>query len=232
MVQVGTTAFAADAWCHPTTVTLTGTMLAMDAPQAIMDFSDGYMATISVTAGDNVVGEGNAAMCIAGAGTGAVCVSATAGGDDGVMAADGLKSMMSAAGTWVPAGDNAPENFVALPAGAAAVLTPAGVNKGVAPAATPEQIKNEETPKAPEGAALEGGLAAGASFSVSYYQPKGAKTYAGLWRFQAGEMVSGYACGPDAATKNTNKKCMDATLTGASTLVAGAAIAFGAAALY
>ena len=45
-------------------------------------------------------------------------------------------------------------------------------------------------------------------------------------------MVSGYACGPDAETKNTNKKCMDATLTGASALVAGAAIAFGAAALY
>ncbi len=58
-----------------------------------------------------------------------------------------------------------------------------------------------------------------------------AATYAGLWRFQAGETVSAYACGPDADSMKTNKKCMTAVLTGANALIAGAAIAFGAAAL-
>merc|ERR1711865_1226643 len=111
------------------------------------------------------------------------------------------------------------------------ITVTAGVNNGVAPEATPEQIENEETPEAPEGEDLEGGLAAGASFSVTFYKPKKAATYAGLWRFEAGMMVSGYAMG-NGDSANMNKKCMDATLTGASALVAGAAIAFGAAALF
>jgi hypothetical protein len=45
-------------------------------------------------------------------------------------------------------------------------------------------------------------------------------------------MITGYACGPNQETMKQNKKCMTATLTGASALVAGAAIAFGAAALF
>jgi len=231
MVQVGTTAFDAAAWCHPTTVSLQGTMLAADAPQAVMDFTDGYQMTMTVTAGDNVVSEGNAGMCIAGEGTGAVCVMANAAYDDGVMAANSLKAKMAAAGTFTAEGDNEQSIFVDLPVGAWAQVAPAGVNNGVAPAATPEQIENEETPEAPEGQDLEGGLALGAQFSATYYQPKMAAAYAGLWRFQAGEMVSGYACGPDADSMKTNKKCMSAVLTGANALIAGAAVAFGAAAL-
>merc|ERR1719486_166809 len=232
MVQVGTTAFAADAWCHPATVALQGTMLAMDAPQAVMDFTDGYQLTLTVTAGDNVVSEGNAGMCIAGEGTGAVCAMATAAYDDGVMAANSLKAKMAAAGTFKPASENDKAIWVDLPAGASATLAPAGVNNGVAPAPTPEQVENDEVPEAPEGQDLEGGLAKDASFSVTYYQPKPAAAYAGLWRFQAGEMVSGHACGPDADTMNQFKTCMTAALTGAHSLIAGAAVAFGAAALF
>jgi len=162
MVQVGTTEFNAEAWCHPTTVALQGTMLAMDSPQAVMDFTDGYQMTMTVTAGDNVVSEGIAGMCLAGAGTGAVCVSANAAYDDGVMAANSLKSYMAAAGTFVAEGDNESSVFVDLPVGAWAQHAPAGVNNGVAPEATQEQIDNEETPEAPEGQDLEGGLATGA----------------------------------------------------------------------
>jgi hypothetical protein len=232
MVQVGTNAFDAAAWCHPSTVTLTGTMLAMDAPQAIMDFSDGYMATIAVTAGADVFEEGNIGSCIAGEGTGAACVMANGGDEPATMAANSLVSRMFAAGTFVMEGDNDLTKAVALPAGAAAVLAPAGVNNGVAPEATPEQIENEEAPEAPEGEQLYDGLKTGATFSVTYYQPKGAATYAGLWRFQAGETVMGFQRGPDAETANTFKKCETAILTGANAIVAGAAIAFGAAALF
>merc|ERR1719486_237530 len=138
MVQVGTTAFAADAWCHPATVALQGTMLAMDAPQAVMDFTDGYQLTLTVTAGDNVVSEGNAGMCIAGEGTGAVCAMATAAYDDGVMAANSLKAKMAAAGTFKPASENDKAIWVDLPAGA---------TNGVAPAPTPEQVENDEVPE-------------------------------------------------------------------------------------
>ena len=232
MVQVGTTAFDAAAWCHPSTVTLTGTMLAMDAPAAISSFSDGYMATITVTAGADVASEGNIGSCIAGAATGAACVMANGGDEDGTMAANTLVSRMFAAGTFVMEGEVDLAGAVALPEGAAAVVAPAGVNNGVAPEATPEQIENEETPEAPQGQQLEGGLATGASFSVTYYQPKGAATYAGLWRFQAGETVTGFQRGPDAETAKTFKKCATAILTGANTIVAGAAVAFGAAALF
>jgi hypothetical protein len=137
-------------------------MLAMDSPQAVMDFTDGYQMTMTVTAGDNVVSEGNAGMCIAGEGTGAVCVMANAAYDDGVMAANSLKAKMAAAGTFVAEGDNEASVFVDLPTGAWAQFAPAGVNNGVAPAPTQEQIDNEETPEAPEGQDLEGGLATGA----------------------------------------------------------------------
>lgn len=66
---------------------------------------------------------------------------------------------------------------------------------------------------------------------MSYFQPKEAKAYAGLWRFNAKDSVTGYACGPTAEDK-IMKACMTAELTGASALVAGAAIAFGAASLF
>ena len=53
MVQVGTTAFAADAWCHPATVALQGTMLAADTPQAVMDFTDGNQSQAAGILGIN-----------------------------------------------------------------------------------------------------------------------------------------------------------------------------------
>jgi len=87
----------------------------------------------------------------------------------------------------------------------------------------------ETLPVAKAGVAVEAALAKDAILSVSYFQPKEAKAYAGLWRFNAKDSVTGYAFSP---TDKTNKKCMTAELTGASALVAGAAIAFGAAALF
>jgi len=135
---------------------------------------------------------------------------------------------MMAAGTFKPEADNDATAMVALPKGAWAQLAPAGVNNAPAPAAK----EGEEAPEAKEGEQLAGGLKEGAAFSVVYYQPKMAKSYAGLWRFNAKDSVTGYACGPDADTMKTNKKCMTAELTGASALVAGATIAFGAAALF
>merc|ERR1711957_127184 len=211
MVQVGTMAFDAEAWCHPATVAIAGMTLAKDAPAAVSEFSDGYQLTLTVTAGAPVATEGNAGMCINGEGTGTVCVVATAGDEDGTIAANGLAAKMMAAGSFKPEADNAADTMVDLPADAA---------------------EDAEAPEAIEGQQLADGLNTGAAFSVVYYQPKSAKTYAGLWRFNAKDEVTGYACGPDADTMKTNKKCMTATLTGASTLIAGAAIAFGAAALF
>jgi len=232
MVQVGTAAFAADAWCHPTTVAISGTTLAKDAPQAVSDFTDGYQLTMTVTAGAPVATEGNAGMCINGGETGTVCVMATAGDEDGTIAANGLACKMFAAGAFKPEAENDPATAVDLPAGAWAQMAPAGVNNAPAPAKAADAAEDAEEPQPIEGQHLADGLNTGASFSVVYYQPKDAKTYAGLWRFNAKDEVTGYACGPDADTMKTNKKCMTATLTGASTLIAGAAIAFGAAALF
>ena len=111
-------------------------------------------------------------------------------------------------------------------------MSPASVMNQAAPAPAADAAEDADAPEAIEGQQLADGLNTGASFSVVYYQPKSAKTYAGLWRFNAKDEVTGYAGGVDADTKNNSKKCMTATLTGASTLIAGAAIAFGAAALF
>ena len=53
-------------------------------------------------------------------------------------------------------------------------------------------------------------------------------------RYEAKDKVTAYAnlLGADENSYNNSKECLTATLTGASTLVAGAAIAFGAAALF
>jgi hypothetical protein len=234
MVQVGTAAYDAEAWCHPTTVTLAGTELPEGVDAAVSTFSDGYQLTMAVTVGGAVATEGAAGMCIMGEATGAVCVGALAGDEDETMAANGLKSKMYAAGTFKPEADNDAAAMVDLPAGAWAVLAPAGVNNAKAvPAAEPKEGEEaEEAAEPKEGEQLAGGLKEGAVFSVVYYQPKMAKTYAGLWRFNAKDSVTGYAHGPTADDMKTNKKCMTAELTGASALVAGAAIAFGAAALF
>ena len=232
MVQVGTMAFDAEAWCHPATVAIAGMTLAKDAPAAVSEFSDGYQLTLTVTAGAPVATEGDAGMCINGEGTGTVCVVATAGDEDGTIAANGLAAKMMAAGSFKPEADNEADTMVDLPAGAAAVMAPASVMNQAAPAPAADAAEDADAPEAIEGQQLADGLNTGAAFSVVYYQPKSAKTYAGLWRFNAKDEVTGYACGPDADTMTQNKKCMTATLTGASTLIAGAAIAFGAAALF
>jgi hypothetical protein len=151
MTQVGTVAFAADAWCHPTTVALMGMPMPTDA--LVADFTDGYMLSMTVTAGDSIVSEegGNAGMCIMGEGTGAVCLMATAGDEDASLAANGLAVKMYAAGSYTAEGENDPATAVDLPVAAQAVLAPASVQNGPAPAATPEQIENEETPEPVEG---------------------------------------------------------------------------------
>jgi len=53
-------------------------------------------------------------------------------------------------------------------------------------------------------------------------------------RYESKDKVTAYAnlLGADENSYNNSKECLTATLTGASTLVAGAAIAFGAAALF
>merc|ERR1712195_408111 len=103
---------------------------------------------------------------------------------------------------------------VDLPAGAAAVMAPASVMNQAAPAPAADAAEDADAPEAIEGQQLADGLNTGASISVVYYQPKSANTYAGLWRFNAKDEVTGYAGGPDAYTKNNSKKCMTATLTG------------------
>ena len=51
MVQVGTAAYDAEKWCHPTTVTLAGTELPECFDAAVSTFSDGYQLTMAVTVG-------------------------------------------------------------------------------------------------------------------------------------------------------------------------------------
>ena len=84
-----------------------------------------------------------------------------------------------------------------------------------------------------DGAEVPQGLDAGAKISATWYQPKSAKTYSGLPRFQAKDTVTASANGLGAEAESWDKSlpCLGATLSGASTLLAGAVISFGLAAL-
>ena len=68
---------------------------------------------------------------------------------------------------------------------------------------------------------------AGKKMVSTYYQPKMAKTYAGLPRFNAGDSVdsmAGSPTKPEEGQEYKGKPCMKGVkLTGAATLVAGAA---------
>lgn len=80
-------------------------------------------------------------------------------------------------------------------------------------------------PKHKAGAA--GVLKAGKSLAGTYYQPKMAKSYSGLTRYNAGESVNALAGNPvkpEFGEEFSYKPCMQGVkLTGAATLVAGAA---------
>ena len=69
--------------------------------------------------------------------------------------------------------------------------------------------------------------------SGKWYQPSASKSYINAPRYSAGDVIQSYAGGLEAEEESWNKltPCMKATLAGASNLIAGAALAFGAVAL-
>merc|ERR1712166_1126694 len=96
-------------------------------------------------------------------------------------------------------------------------MTPAGVNDAPAPKAAPAAAKEgEKAADAAPAVAAEPvigeqkaeAMAKDAKMTLTYYQPKMAKTYAGLWRFSAKDSVTGYAQGPNPAEDKVMKKCM------------------------
>ena len=64
------------------------------------------------------------------------------------------------------------------------------------------------------------GLAKGAQISATYYQPKLAKVYSGIPRFNAGDVIMATAMGmePRAESWEKSKICLIATLTSALSL--------------
>ena len=81
---------------------------------------------------------------------------------------------------------------------------------------------------------LEEGLNGGSSISAAWFQPKQAKAYSGLFRFEPEMTVTASANGLGAEAESWDKSlpCKGGTLAGASTLLAGAVIAFGAVSLF
>ena len=85
-----------------------------------------------------------------------------------------------------------------------------------------------------DGTEIEQGLDAGSFISAKWYQPASADAYSGLPRFQTGDKVTASAngLGAEAESWDTSLPCMGGTLTGASTLIAGAAITLATVCLF
>jgi hypothetical protein len=77
-----------------------------------------------------------------------------------------------------------------------------------------------------EASYLPFGLAKGSKISVTYYQPKLAEVYAGIPRFNAGDVIMATALGMEATAESweMSKICLIATLTSASSLILPASL--------
>jgi hypothetical protein len=86
MTQIGTMAFDAEKFCFPTTLTLTGTELPKDAPEALSAYTDGYKAEMLITIAQTMEAGSNASMCMMGDEAGnMICAVMQAGEDEGQM---------------------------------------------------------------------------------------------------------------------------------------------------
>ena len=203
-----------------TMVTLAGSAKgAMDAlPEAVQTFSDGYTMKIETTLGASMDASAETSACLQSEGGNAVCHGAYAGDDEGQLATMGA--------AWIAAAD---WNIEGMPLTVANAVT-AEAHGAVS---SPVKAKADEDSDAvyPDAA-----VASGAVISTMWYQPKAAKVYAGLPRFEAGAKINAFASfgegvDKDGSTVWPKTACGEFELTGASAIVAGAAVAFSVVAL-
>ena len=207
MVQIGTAAFDAEKWCQPTTMNLMGGA----APKDMAKYTDGYKAQMEMTWGATIAAGESASMCVMGSKAGnGVCAHAKAGDDDGAFGSGMVFAMPR---------DNLTKPMVMPSAEDKAAMMKKMVDDGWV-------VKGLAMVPAAEAGAADI-LMEGAKCSVTWYQPKMAKTYATVPRFNAGDSVDSLAGSPvegEEGEEMSGKPCMAGVkLTGAAALVASAA---------
>ena len=224
MVQVGATEYKEGNACMNTVVTLMGAPAKWaeslpEASKGVAGFSDGYQMQIETTLGAALDAGAETSACVQHPAGVVVCAGAYGADDEGQLANYGAG--------WINAADWNEAGMLLT------VFNPFTA-ENVAIASTPVKapVAEGDDPTYPENAA-----AAGAKLSSTWYQPKGAETYAGVPRFDKGMVVKTFASfgegveNADGATVWPKTACGEYTLMGASTILAGAAVAFSAAAL-
>ena len=207
MVQIGTAEFDAEKWCQPTTMNLMGGA----APKDMAKYTDGYKAQMEMTWGATIAAGEGASMCVMGSKAGnGVCAMAMAGDDDGAFGSAMVHAMPREKLT-TPQVMPSEEDKAAM---MKKMADDGWVAKGVA------MVPNAE-------AGAPDILMEGKTCSVTWYQPKMAKTYATVPRFNAGDSVDSLAGSPVEAEEGeemSGKPCMAGVkLTGAATLAASVA---------
>ena len=155
----------------------------------------------------------------------AICFQAKAGDEDGRLLAGGVSARWIRGDAFNPEG-----NAQDLPEVQGTIG--ASENWSSKPSAAWRGAKQDDGTYN-EGNDVLDALNKGMKVSGKWYQPSASKSYINAPRYSAGDVIQSYAGGLEAEEESWNKltPCMKATLAGASNLIAGAAIAFGAVAL-
>jgi len=256
MTQIGTFAFdAAKSPCQDTIVNLKGTpgksfMDFLNNVSSVVDgavkgeidikgsieviegFTDGYSLEMTMTLGQQMLANSLAGICMVTVGKtkAAVCMQAKAGDEDGRLAANGIRARWIAAASYNEWGN--PQTGDKLDS-TSAWLDPKQQGLSVSPKASWLGTLQEDGTFSEPQAVVEA-LNKGEKFSARWFQPGSSKRYLNVPRYEKGDKVTAYAnmLGADENSWNNSKECLTAKLSGAHTIAAGAAIAFGAAALF
>jgi hypothetical protein len=242
MTQIGTMAFNAETSpCQSTVVSLTNTVTnnIFDSVAKVIDgdiggaaetWTDGYEMRITMTMGQQALANSVSQTCFTlvsmkANDRAAMCFQAKAGDEDGRLLAGGVSARWIAAESFNTEGiEQAIDNQGTIGKTEGFRSSPASAWRG--------QKLGDGTYDEPKD--VISALNKGAMVSATWYQPSMSNRYVNVPRYNAGDIVQAYASGLGSDEESWNKfsPCMKATLTGASNLIAGAAIAFGAASLF
>ena len=156
----------------------------------------------------------------------AICFQAKAGDEDGRLVANGVTARWIKADAFNVEGipQDIPDSQGTIGSDEGFKATPKDAWRGA---------KNEDGTFEDAKDVLNA-LDKGAKVSATWYQPSMSKNYVNTPRYNSGDTVQAFASGLAAEEESWSKftPCMKATLTGANSLLAGAAIAFGTASLF
>ena len=155
----------------------------------------------------------------------AICVSARAGDEDGRLSAGGVQARWIPREEWtIESQPQSEENIINGDEDMGMTALPAAAWRG----------EKDEDGEYGEPRDVIEALNKGSAVSAKWYQPSSSSAYEKAPRYEAGMEVVAYGAGLGAEEDswNVSQQCMTATLTGASTLIAGAALAFGAVAMF